>query len=235
MSEPHVLVLQHIAPETPGRLAAVLAQAGVALRTVKVFEGEPVPARLDEARGLVVMGGPMGVYEEDRYPHLGDEKRLIQDAVGRDRPVIGICLGSQLVASALGAGVRYSGRQEIGWHEVTFSEAAATDPLFAGAPRSFVPLHWHGDVFDRPEGAVALARSAFTELQAFRYGTKVYGLLFHLEADEAVVRGMVGAFAEQARGHGIDPDAIVKAMPERLPSLDAVARPVFERWVALVR
>ena len=141
------------------------------------------------------MGGPMGVYEQDRYPFLRDELRLIEAALKDGRPVLGVCLGSQLLAAALGAKVVKGPGKEIGWYPVSLLAGARDDRLFGSAPDSFTPLHWHGDVFDLPAGAVALATSEKTPLQAYRYGENVYGLLFHIEPDAAIVAGMVRDFA----------------------------------------
>src|SRR5262247_282272 len=159
-------ILQHVACETAAAIGDALQRQGIAQRVVRIFAGEPVPRELtDDA--LVVMGGPMGVYESDRYPHLLDELRLIEDALRRERPLIGVCLGSQLVAAALGARVYPGGFKEIGWYPVELSTAAQDDPLFGDVPRRFTPLVWHGDVFDLPRGAVSLASSALTAHQAF--------------------------------------------------------------------
>ena len=192
------LVLQHIDVEGPGLLGAALQARGVTLRTVRPYAGEPVPARCD-ADALVVMGGPMGVYESDRYPHLSDELRLIEATVADGRPVIGTCLGSQLLAAALGARVYPNTRKEIGWHDVELTDAARDDALLGGVPRRFTPVHWHGDIFDLPAGAVHLAASAITRHQAFRYGANVYGLLFHLELDRRPSRHLDDRLRRRAR------------------------------------
>jgi GMP synthase (glutamine-hydrolysing) len=129
---------------------------------------------MGDAAGLIVMGGPMGVYEEARFPFLRRERNLIERALADRVPVLGICLGSQLLASALGAPVRKGLRKEIGWHPVYLEDAAGDDPLFRETPVEFDAFHWHGDVFDLPTGAVRLAHSSLTEYQAFRYGENAY-------------------------------------------------------------
>jgi GMP synthase (glutamine-hydrolysing) len=208
-----VLVLQHVGVEDPGR----------------------VPRELGDAGALVVMGGPMGVYEVDRHPHLADEIHLIRRAIAADVPVLGVCLGSQLIAAALGAEVRPSGRQEIGWLPVTLREGATTDPLFAGAPSTFAPLHWHGDVFALPPGATPLASSAMTEHQAFRAGARTWGLLFHLEADAAKVAAMAAAFGDDLAAAGIDAAAVVAASPAASAAIEALATTVFGRFAAMIQ
>lgn len=228
-----VLVLQHIAPETLGIIEPALDGAGLSHTYVRPFLGEPVPADPGDAAGLIVMGGPMGVYEQDRHPHLTDELRLIESAIAAGKPVLGVCLGSQLVAHALGANVRPSGRKEIGWHELTLAPAAGSDPLFAGLPSRTNVFHWHGDIFDLPSGATRLAASAMTETQVFRHGLNVYGLLCHMEVTETIVRGMSAAFTDELAAEGLSGSAIVEESRTRLPGLQPVGGTVFERWAAL--
>ncbi len=233
---PRVAVLQHAAPEGPGLIGAALACEGVPFDVVRVDEGAPVPLDGEELAGLVVMGGPMGVYEADRYPHLGRELRLVEWFLRRERPVLGVCLGSQLLAAALGARVYASGRLEIGWVPVSLEPGAAGDPLLGGAPAQFTPLQWHGDAFDLPRGAVRLARSALTETQAFRLGASAWGLLFHLEASVEQVEAMASAFPDDLRRAGVDPQALGAQAGERLRALAPVARDAFEAWArALAR
>jgi len=228
-----VLVLQHVACEGPAAIGAALQRRGLGLRAVRADAGDPVPERLDAA-ALVIMGGPMGVYEADRYPHLRDELRLIEDALQRQRPVLGVCLGSQLLAAALGARVYPSGGKEIGWHRMDLSDAAASDALFRAIPRSFTALAWHGDVFDLPAGAVHLASSALTERQAFRYGDDAYGLLFHLEVDQPQVAAMVAAFADELAAAAIPPASILDGAPRHLDTLGPLGAAVFDRFAARV-
>jgi GMP synthase (glutamine-hydrolysing) len=120
----------------------------------------------------------MGVYDAPRYPFLSAEMRLIEDALRRDKAVLGVCLGSQLLAAALGAQVVKGRQKEIGWHPVNLSPDAVSDPVWYQVAPSFMALHWHGDVFNLPAGAISLASSALTEYQAFRYGRSTYGFLF---------------------------------------------------------
>src|SRR5262249_25507763 len=154
-------------------------EAGARAEHVRADLGQPIPRSIGEAAGLIVMGGPMGVYEQDRYPYLTDEIRLIEDALGVGKPILGICLGSELLAAALGAEVRRATSKEIGWHRVSLTDSALEDKLLSGIDSSFMAYHWHGDEFELPVGAVALIRSDATANQAFRYGDRAYGFLFH--------------------------------------------------------
>jgi len=229
----HVVVLQHAAVEGPGRIAAALAARDLEARIVRIDQGAAVPETLGAARGLVVMGGPMGVYETDTYPHLTAELALIRRTVAADVPVLGVCLGSQLLAAALGAAVRRSGYQEIGFLPVSLGEGAARDPLFAGLPGVFTALHWHGDVFELPAGATHLASSALTAHQAFRRG-RAWGLLFHLEADAAQVRAMAEIFAGDLVRADVDAGKLIAAADALTTRLGPVADTVFSRWAALL-
>jgi GMP synthase-like glutamine amidotransferase len=230
---PSALILQHVAVEGPGGVGAALRARGVALRTVRLFAGEPVPVHCD-ADALVVMGGPMGVYEQDRYPHLRDELRLIERTLRTELPVLGICLGSQLLAHALGARVYPNTSKEIGWYDVELTPGAGDDTLFAGLPRSFTPLHWHGDVFDLPTGAVPLARSRLTPQQAFRHGAAAYGVLFHLELDRPQLGSWLTAFAAELEAENIAPRSILADADRRLADAGAIGTRVFDRFAALL-
>jgi GMP synthase (glutamine-hydrolysing) len=183
---------------------------------------------------LILLGGPMGVYEAAQHPHLLDEMALARAAVAGGAPVLAICLGSQLLAAAHGASVRPSGQQEIGFAEVTLSEAAADDPLFEGVPRRFAPMHWHGDVFDLPGGAISLASSAMTAHQAFRLGARAWGLLFHLEVTTTWIDDCSRAFEPELRAAAIDPSVLRAHAPSALAAVEAISRTVLTRFVSLV-
>jgi GMP synthase (glutamine-hydrolysing) len=178
---PTLLAVTNVPWETPHR---ILDSCGaLQVRHVRPLEGDPLPAH-DEVAGALVMGGPMNVDETERHPGLATTRDWLAEAARRQMPVLGICLGAQLLARALGAAVVPGERKEIGFHEVTVEDPA--DPILGGlAPRARV-LHWHGDVFDLPPGATHLASSALTRHQAFRAGN-AWGVLFHPEADFALV------------------------------------------------
>jgi len=229
-----ILVIQHVAPEGIGRIEDSLRKFNLAVEVVRVFAGDPVPAELGRHRALIVMGGPMGVYEQVQYPHLTGELGLIRHAAGAGKAVLGICLGSQLIASALGGTVTPGARKEIGWYPVRVGAEAKADPLFGAVPAEFTALHWHGDVFSVPEGAVPLASSARTACQAFRYGLNVYALLFHLEVDQTAVDGMVETFAEELDAEQLDGAAIRAGGEEHLPALRGIGARVFDAWASMV-
>ncbi len=225
-----IWVLQHHPIENLGTIADALEGAALAWQYVRTFDGHPVPRDMKGAGGLIVMGGPMGVYESDRYPFLADEMRLIEAAIREHKPVLGVCLGSQLIAATLGAKVAPGPRKEIGWYPVRLAAEAANDRLLGGIPREFVALHWHGDVFDLPRGAVALASSDMTPLQGFRYAENVYGFLFHIESTEQQVHAMAREFADEVKQAGADGARILEQAEENIEALSEIADTIFSRW-----
>ncbi len=178
---PTLLAIQHVPWETPHRILD--ACGGLAVHTVKPLAGQALPAH-DEVAGAVVMGGPMNVDDVDRHPGLAVEREWLGEAASRGLPVLGICLGAQLLARALGAEVRAGEGPELGYAPVEILDPE--DPILGALAPGTAALHWHADVFDLPEGATHLARSAQTEVQAFRRGN-AWGILFHPEADFALL------------------------------------------------
>ena len=182
-----ILVLQHVAHEILGTLNPLLKQAGFRMRYVNFGRDPGAEPRLEGYEGLIVLGGPMNVDQTDRHPHLRTEVELVQQALDRDIPVLGICLGAQLIARALGASVGPADQKEIGWYDVSVREPGRDDALLSNFDETERIFQWHGDTFDIPRGAEHLASSALCPNQAFRYGDKVYGLQFHLEVDPGMI------------------------------------------------
>lgn len=182
------------------------------------------------------MGGPMGVYEEDRYPWLRQEDALLKVAIRRDMPTLGICLGSQLLAKAAGAEVKPGGRKEIGWYDLTSSASASQDPLWQAFPQTFEAFEWHGDVFSLPPGAVSLASSAFYPHQAFRVGRRVYALLFHLEVTAEMIQTWLKTFADELAGvrSYINPTTIERNLTTRAERANMLAREFMRRFCDLL-
>ena len=181
--------LQHVPFEGPAAIADWAEARGHELRGTRLDRGEPLPG-IDDFDWLVVMGGPMGVGDREEYPWMTPEIALIGEAVRANRRVLGVCLGAQFLASALGARVYPAAYKEIGWFPVQ-STGAALAGSFAGFPAEFTPLHWHGDTFDLPSGAIPLAHGPDTVNQAFQVGHRVLGLQFHLEATPDSVATLV--------------------------------------------
>jgi GMP synthase (glutamine-hydrolysing) len=231
-----IYVLQHHPVEDLANIAGALEGAALAWQYVRVHEGQPVPPNMKGAGGLIVMGGPMGVYQTDRYPWLRDEFRLIEDAVKSNLPVLGVCLGAQVVAAALGAKVdRNPNGKEIGWHPIRLSDSAKDDRLMRGLPTTMTPFHWHGDIFELPPGAVSLASSDKTPCQAFRHGDKVYGFQFHFEVTQDGVAAMADAFAKDLVRENIAADRMIAQSAEFMPQLEKISGNVFSRWASPIQ
>ena len=233
---PTLLALQHISCEPPAAFEEELRSRGLDLVRVELDEGEALPAGREFA-GIVVMGGPMGAYEEDEHPWLAAEKRFLRQAVDRDVPVWGVCLGAQLLAASLGARVYKGEEAEVGVLPVELTPAGADDPVFGGAPGRFSTLQWHGDSFDLPDGATLLASSPAYRNQAFRVG-RSYGLQFHVEVTPALAAqwGEVPAYAESLDAI-LGPGSLDRLVDELAASADVtlpLARRLFGDWIERV-
>ncbi len=179
-----VLAFRHVPFEGLGLMEPVLQAHGIAVEYADLYQPGAAVPDIAPYDALIFLGGPMSV--NDDLPFLHVETDCIRRAVAADLPVLGICLGSQLIARALGAAVRRNSVKEIGWYDLHFTEAAAGDSLFDGLERETV-FHWHGETFDLPAGAVLLARSDRCAHQAYRIGERIYGLQFHLEVTPEMI------------------------------------------------
>jgi GMP synthase-like glutamine amidotransferase len=183
------VAIQHVPYEGPGSIATEAARRGTPLAACHPYLGEPLPTP-EELCGLVVMGGPMGVSDTAAHPHLAQELALIAALAAAERPVLGVCLGAQLLAAALGARVHRGAQPEIGPGTVTLTPQGRADPVLGAAGRGELPvMHWHQDTFELPPGATLLAQSELYPNQAFRAGARAYGLQFHVEVDRGLTDG----------------------------------------------
>jgi GMP synthase (glutamine-hydrolysing) len=229
-----IVVVQHVPAEGLGRLEPLLRSANIKVGIIRP-DADVDAGDIAEASGLIILGGPMSVYEADRYPRLRAEMQLIEAALERNLPILGLCLGSQLLAAVLGSQVRPGRAKELGWFDVTLEGRAQDDLLFKSMPAQFKALHWHGDVFDLPGGACHLARSALTECQAFSYGPNAWGILFHLEAGTAEVRAMAAAFPDEVHSAGTTPEHLVHVTAQEEPDTARLAFNLLGAWVGLIR
>ena len=172
--------LQHVPFEDLARIEDWAEDRGHEISRTHLFEGQELPG-IDEFDWLVIMGGPMNIYEEDKYPWLAREKRFIRDAIASNKIVLGICLGGQLIADVLGGKVRRNLYKEIGWHPVKLTPEGQESRIFSALPNAFMAFHWHGDTFEIPPHALRAAKSESCTNQAFMLG-KAVGLQFHLES-----------------------------------------------------
>jgi GMP synthase-like glutamine amidotransferase len=228
-----VLVVQHAEIEGPAALADVLRDAGCDIAVVRADVGEKIPGELSEFAALIVMGGPMSAASDDSFPTRRAELSLLRTALAGSIPTLGVCLGAQLLAAAARADVYLGAEPEIGWHPVTLTAAAETDPLLSGIDGSVNVLHWHGETFDLPDGAVHLAESKSYANQAFRLGSSAWGLQFHVEVDAAAVERFVVAFPEDAEHSPGSADAIRATAADAVDALRDVQRVITTRFAQL--
>jgi GMP synthase (glutamine-hydrolysing) len=238
LSMKKLLVLQHVRHEGLGNLDPLFQNAGIQIDSVN-FSCEPdARPSLDGYDGLVVLGGPMSAYDTDRHPHLVMETNLIERAAGNNLPVLGICLGSQLIASALGARVYPNGIKEIGWYDLSPTENAKDDPLFRHVVETEKVFQWHGDTFDLPQGGIHLASSSLCSNQAFRYGKTIYALQFHLEIDVTMIESWLTVFENRQEiadlKGAINPNVIRAETPRCIGRLQELSEQVFGEFVKLL-
>jgi GMP synthase (glutamine-hydrolysing) len=226
------LVLRHTQAEGLGLLANVLRELGIHHRYLEIGRGEALPRDIRSVGGLIVLGGPMGAYEGEKYPFLGPESALIERALTAGRPVVGICLGAQLIAQALGARVYPGEKREVGWAPVTLTEDGMDDPVFGGGEQELTVFHMHGDTYELPPDAHNLASSPLYEQQAFRWGDLVYGLQFHLEFTEAIIGRLSTEPDSRAfiTGAGVDPQKLVAESPAHVRALGETVQRVFTNF-----
>lgn len=223
------VAIRHVAFEDLGLLAPLLAERGYRVRYLDAGVDAIAPEASIDAELLVVLGGPIGVYEEAAYPFLRDELAAIGARLRAGLPTLGICLGAQLMARALGAEVRPTGAKEIGYAPVTLIEEGSRSVL---APLAGTPvLHWHGDEFAIPLGAQRLAETPGFPNQAFSLGARVLGLQFHIEAEPRRLEQWLIGHAHELATAGIDPGRIRDDAARFGPALEAAAREVLADWL----
>jgi GMP synthase (glutamine-hydrolysing) len=205
---PRLLVFQHVAVEPLGTLDALIRARGHRIRFHNFDRHPDAQPNVDQYRGLIVLGGPMNVEDQDRRPHLKTELNAIERALEQGKPVLGICLGAQLLAHVLGAPVQRHRQPEIGWYDVKMSAAGRSDPVLGAAGEQLPVFQWHSYSFDLPRDATHLARTDTCEQQAFRYGDTAYGFQFHLEADAQVIERWLGlpSFRSELAAAGLPTD-----------------------------
>jgi GMP synthase-like glutamine amidotransferase len=232
-----ILIFRHFRTEGPGYVAEFLDRHGLPHRTIKVDEGEPVPQSIADIPGLVFMGGPMSV--NDPLPWIPKVLRLIRAAVAADVPVLGHCLGGQLLAKALGGRVRPNRAKEIGWLPVQAVATPQSAAWLDGLPPQFEVFHWHGETFSLPPGAMHILRSRYCRNQAFVFG-KSLGLQCHIEMTPDMVRTWArDGQAEIARALPAAsvqrPAQMLTSLRPRAARLNRVADVLYTRWIAGLR
>jgi GMP synthase-like glutamine amidotransferase len=220
-----VLVIMHNESEGPGTLGDYLESIGANIHIARLYAGDHLPKNLRDFNAIVTMGGPMNVYEEEKYPFLREETIFLQQAIVKGFPILGICLGAQMIAKASGASVYKAPAKELGWSNVSLTEAGRRDILFRGLPKKLKVFQWHEDTFDLPTGGLLLATSNECPNQAFRY-RNAYGLQFHVEVTRKI---LLDWFADSQEGH-----EMVLALEMMEEDFLGNARRIYANFVALV-
>jgi GMP synthase-like glutamine amidotransferase len=220
--------LQHVPFEGLGSIEPELTAKGHHLTNTQLYKNEPFPA-VDTIDRLIVMGGPMGVHDENEYPWLKREKQFIKQVIESGKIVLGICLGAQLIAAVLGAKVYKNRYREIGWFNIDRSAAAATTILSSALPEQAEVFHWHGDTFDIPFGAELLVSSDSCKNQGFILDNRVIGLQFHLETTPELARALINNSADELDGSRyVQTEKEMLANPQRFSRINQIMSEVLD-------
>lgn len=235
MARPKILVFQHVPYEPLGTLDPLLKEAGFRIRYVNFGRDPEERPTLDKYAAIIVLGGPMNADQIDSHPNLITEVEILREAIDRDMSVLGICLGAQLLAKALGGSVRRNAQREIGWYDVNLTDEGAVDPVLSAFDSIQPVFQWHEDGIEIPEGTVHLASSPASNVQAFRHGEHVYGFQFHLEVDTSLIDRWLTVPANQPmleeEGDNIDSDTIRARTQDSIDALQSLSRETFSRWI----
>jgi GMP synthase-like glutamine amidotransferase len=230
-----VLVVENYDNTWLGQVETALAEAGAEIDLCRAQRGDPLPAGANGHDAVVVLGGGQNALADAEYPYFPRLIDLLRVFERQDRAVLGICLGSQILARAFGAENHIGTASEFGWHEVSLTEGAKADPVLGALPVSFPIFQWHDDTFSLPQRAVRLATNAATRNQAFRIGRATYGIQFHFEADRDLVRRWNGAFATYiGERHPDWPQRFEHEAAAHGPGADAAGLAIARAWVKTV-
>ena len=233
-----VLVIRHVPHEHLGTLSHTLKANDLNYKYINLYEDGNPNIQLDDFSGLIILGGPMNAYETEKYPFLEIEDTLIKEAASRDMPILGICLGAQLIAKALGARVIKNREKEIGWYPLRITGDAGSDDLFKHFNSEETVFQWHGDTFELPDGAVHLAKSPLCLNQAFKYDSNIYALQFHLEVTPEMILEWLHVSENKEeimslRGK-VDPETIKDQIFQHINDLNALAEKAFSGFCKLI-
>jgi GMP synthase (glutamine-hydrolysing) len=224
-----VLVFQHDPFEDLGFFAEVLDRERATYRTIRLFHGEMPAEDWEHVAALIVLGGPMAVEDEAKFPFLRWEKRIIRAAIDESVPILGICVGAQLIAATLGARIYRGSVKEIGWNPISITPHGQVDSLLGYLPESATVFQWHSAGFDLPAGAVCLASSPRYEVQAFRLGKIVYGLQFHLEVTPRMIERWI---SERSKDLALTPYVLPEKILVDTQSYATTAKYYGERFLS---
>ncbi|MDR4509771.1 MAG: type 1 glutamine amidotransferase [Candidatus Brocadiaceae bacterium] len=214
-----VVFIKHIDIEGPGTIADFLEDNRIDYTVIDLPHGDTLPKAKKTIHSVVCLGGPMNVYEEEKYPFLAEEDCFLKELVKKDVPFLGICLGAQLIVKATNARVTKNPQKEIGWYKITLSDDGLKDDLFKGFPEDLMVFQWHGDTFDIPDGGKRLASSELCQNQVVKQGRNMYGIQFHVE----ITRGMIAQWADAYKEELDSLEGIVSGKQKMLEDYDSFA------------
>ena len=229
MTQKRILIIQHIDIESPGIILNFMKEKGISFDCRKI---ENDNTNLLDYDGLIIMGGPMSVNDKDHYSFIDKEIELVKHYLMINKPILGICLGSQIIASALNSSIYKNSKQELGWHTVSLTQN--NDTIFENLENNFLAFHWHGDIFDLPNNSIKLASSQISNIQAFVFQKNCYGLLFHLEVTKEIVENIVNIFESDLVSESIDKSIILSDLDEKIEMINDNGKIIFNRWLELI-
>ena len=229
-----VLVIRNDAREGAGRLGSLLKARRFDLCEVPGWEVDFTSLNPQEFVGLVVLGGAQGAYETETYPYLADEIDLTMTFMEKELPVIGLCLGAQLLATALGGEVKQNTQKELGWFEISINEEGQKDALMKYHPPNAYAFHFHGDYFETPPGCVSLASSDLTRCQLFRYRDNVYGFQYHVEVDYPLIEVMCLNNVDYMASNGVDSRDVLDRSQSMLDDYLIRSGRILDAWIDML-
>jgi GMP synthase-like glutamine amidotransferase len=199
-----ILIIKHISIEGPGIIGEFFRNSQWQVETIELGNGERLPSDFNNVEAIIVLGGPMNANEEDRFPFLKEEDIFIKKAIKKEIPILGICLGAQLLAKACGAKVRKAKKKEIGWYKISLTAEGKKDRLFQGLDSKLDVFQWHEDTFELPANTGLLATSIICKNQAFRFSRNAYGLQFHIEVTPDMIKSWIKEYVDDEGSRIVD-------------------------------
>ena len=229
MIQKRILAIQHIDIETPGIILDFMSKKKITFDCIKIENNN---IDLFDYDGLIIMGGPMSVNEKTQYSFINTEIELVKHYLKLQKPILGICLGSQIIASALNSLIYKNSKQELGWHEVSLHQTK--DTIFENIDNNFLAFHWHGDIFHLPDNAIKIASSKISDIQAFVFQKNCYGILFHLEVTNDIVQNIVNKFESDLIPESINKSIILYDLEEKIKKINDNGKIIFNSWLELI-
>ncbi len=230
-----VLIIQNDVKEGAGQLQQLLRERKIEVEVIFGWNLPPDMAVETIYAGMVILGGTQAVYEKTAHPYLENQIMLCQDIINSGLPILGICLGAQILGAALGGEVKPNAEKEIGWYDLTLTQEAQEDPLLSGYPAVAPAYHFHGDFFNLPPTCIRLAQSEMTYCQVFRFRENVYGFQYHLEVDQALIETMCHNNAEYMNKNGFDANTIIKQSLAHIEQFKHNNATVLNHWIDLLQ